>query len=138
MKASDDCAHNTHSGASDERILFVIACLIAVPTSYADDKPRFDVQKLYEMCKGEDRTYCIAYIAGVMDMMGMAAAVSHVSKEPAAARMIGLCSDKFVSYGAAMKAFTNWADKHPEKWSEQMAFGVLEALKATWPCKESS
>lgn len=110
-------------------------CCVVIPAGQTEAKVRFDVQKLDEMCKGEDPTYCIAYIAGVTDMMGMAAAVGNNTKELGGRRIMGICPVTFLSYGSARQAFLNWADKHPEKWSEEMGFGVIEALRDTWPCK---
>jgi hypothetical protein len=39
------------------------------------------------------------------------------------------------SFGAMIQVFINWAQKHPEQWSSPREFGVVQALKETWPYK---
>lgn len=122
-----------------KRTLGIVAvCCAGITTSHSQGKVKFDVQKLYEMCNGEDPTYCIAYIAGVTDTMGLAVALAAQTKELRSKRVMGVCFTSFLSYGAAKKAFMNWADKHPEKWGDEMNFGVIEALRETWPCKDTN
>lgn len=41
------------------------------------------------------------------------------------------------SNGAALEAFINWAEKHPEKWAWKMQLGVNLALHETWLCKSA-
>jgi len=45
----------------------------------------------------------------------------------------GACGTATV--GAAAQSFINWAEKHPEHWTDQRNDGVETALRETWPCK---
>jgi hypothetical protein len=46
---------------------------------------------------------------------------------------LSMCSGQ-ASYGAMMQTFVNWAQAHPEGWSENQAYGVIRALHEKWPC----
>lgn len=89
------------------------------------------VEALYNECTRNEavsRGFCAGYISAMMDSMGMIGpAIS-----PQAFR---ICPKVSVNAGAALQAFKNWAQKHPEAWSLDRAFGVMWALKETWPCQ---
>lgn len=38
------------------------------------------------------------------------------------------------STGAAVQAFINWAEDHPERWGDLFAFGMARALVEAFPC----
>jgi hypothetical protein len=99
------------------------------PTQAADHQ--MSIQYLYEACTGADSAlemYCIGYISATEDAM----TTIGIGDE---AKAFGMCSKATVSYGAAIQAFKNWAQKHPETWSAPRYMGVALALKETWPCK---
>jgi hypothetical protein len=100
-----------------------------LPTLAATD----DVQALYRRCTQPDRspevTFCIGYVWGVGDMMDFleVSRPQHPGVTPFA-----MCGRP--TPGAMVKAFVNWAEKNPQMWGRQMAVGVVNALKETWPC----
>jgi Rap1a immunity proteins len=94
--------------------------------------PEFEqttVQAFFSVCNGGDlgKIYCIGYVSGLMDsMVGLGGA----KLGPKNVRMCG----QHVTYGAAVQAFMNWAQKNPEKWSHDRLEGVTSALSESWPC----
>jgi hypothetical protein len=114
------------------RTTVLLLFLLAAQPMGAADEEKHDVQKLHEMCKlppGETKAaICLGFISGVAEMMRLMS----FSRYKEVRGAFGQCSE--ASYGAAMQAFMNWADKHPERWSKPMVVGVIEALNETWPC----
>jgi hypothetical protein len=52
-----------------------------------------------------------------------------------------LCSEPkgTVPTGREMiQAFVNWAEKHPESWSQRNIYGVALALRESWPCSATN
>jgi len=39
------------------------------------------------------------------------------------------------SIGAAIQAFLNWADAHPERWGDSFSAGMMAAAMDTFPCE---
>ncbi|WP_363238289.1 Rap1a/Tai family immunity protein [Mesorhizobium sp.] len=89
-----------------------------------------DVQSLLAQCKPNNGgwSYCLGYVGGVADMMAMNGVLS---PRPALSICVG---QTIPTYGAYQQAFINWAEAHPEKWQSHQGFGVIESLRATWPC----
>ena len=108
--------------------------LVAAQSSAAEVPPEVTVQALLTNCKAvsgpnpglsTDANFCLGYISGVGDYLkGMGLAGTN----PA----LSICGD--ISYGAAVQAFINWGQKHPEHWQENRLFGVVLALRELWPC----
>lgn len=89
------------------------------------------IQTLYTECTGNnfgDRTFCAGYISAMSDSMGMPGPAVSPKK-------FRICPKVSVNAGAAVQAFKNWARKHPQAWSLDRVFGVMWALKETWPCQ---
>lgn len=94
------------------------------------------VQGLYQICKKtenpngdwDSKEYCLGYISGVGDfLLGLGLAGN---------TQMGICGS--ISYGATVRSFINWAEKHPEKWNADRVVGVGIALHETWPCGKKS
>jgi hypothetical protein len=92
------------------------------------------VQDLYNACKsnlGVAIVICEQYIAGVMDVMSLVGGADKGKVGSA----FGMCvGDAYVSYPAARQVFINWAEKHPKLWDKDRDFGVMVAMRETWPC----
>ena len=89
------------------------------------------IATLYKECTGNnfgDRTFCAGYISAMLDSMGMLGPAVSPKK-------FRICPKVSVNAGAAVQAFKNWARKHPQAWSLDRVFGVMWALKETWPCQ---
>ena len=106
-------------------ILVALACgasCLTVTPACADD-PMSNVQALYQACTerlGEFGSgYCGGFITAVGQALGSAGVVCFNS----------------ATEGAGRQAFINWAEKHPDKWSEARILGVESALMAAWPCR---
>jgi Ssp1 endopeptidase immunity protein Rap1a len=125
-------------------ILLGVFVLMVLPYPCRAEKSKLDVQELLEKCDSpggsETAWYCVGYIGGVSDMMGLnGGARSAFDKEASAtlSRMAMCWEGGFPSFGARMQAFTNWAKKHPEEWGDPQLQGVVKAMRETWPCPPS-
>jgi hypothetical protein len=111
---------------------------IPIPTNAEEDKPT--IQALYQKCKSNDpqKVYCFGFIDGIVTHMRIMAIAAEQMDNQVERRFL-LELSKFcghdASRGAMLQAFLNWAEKHPEKWSQYDGFGVVEALQETWPCR---
>jgi len=92
-----------------------------------------NVEELYRKCKsdGIEKTYCAGFLTGAAMRMYEGAAKK---MDNPADREFLLCGED-VTGGVIIQAFINWAEKHPEKWGEEMRVGVNAALHEMWPCK---
>jgi hypothetical protein len=109
-----------------------------VVVAFALVRPCFaatDVQSLYDLCKSEDDTakypFCVAYIAGVGDMM-QALGVHPALDRNSEFAPFAICAKP--SYAAMVEAFLNWAKANPQEWGTNRIFGVMLALDQNWPC----
>lgn len=101
-----------------------------VPTLQARD-PSMSVQALYAKCTATDRyeqMYCAGFFTASLDTM-------IVLGTDVSSQALGICPKTTVTVGAAVQAFKNWAQKHPEAWSLQRYLGVSWALQEVWSCK---
>lgn len=99
----------------------------------SQDKPA-TVQWLYGECtapQAASQIYCAGYVRGIVDALLINAELLHDNKTLRAE--MALCGT--VSNAAAVQAFKNWAEKHPEAWSEPMFAGVVVALRDLWGCE---
>lgn len=94
------------------------------------------VQFLYQACRADLASalgrYCLGYAEGAGQMMVIN---GHQGYE------MGLCPPATIgvpSGGALVQAFLNWAEKHPEMWSESALVGFAVAMSTTWSCKKSN
>lgn len=93
--------------------------------------PDTSIQSLYNECTGKDlhdQFFCVGYISATLDAVGMLAAAE---SQPQSFRM---CPKVPVTPGAAVQAFKNWAQKHPQSWTLDRVYGVRWALHDAWPC----
>ena len=94
-----------------------------------------NVQVLLRKCtsKGSaDQLYCIGRVTGIFEMMGLIGV--RAGKQLASMEPLEICSDPMPSNGAVIQAFTNWANKHPEKWNAPDIAGIVIAVHETWRC----
>jgi hypothetical protein len=125
-----------------KQIALTLALVLATPTA-ANAKPGDPtVQSLLQECSAEEGSTdwfkCVGYIAGVSDIMGINGKLSATFGKDTYIKMsvISMCWDGEVpTYGAKLQAFKNWAQNHPEEWSELSFVGVTHAMRETWPCK---
>jgi len=78
--------------------------------------------------------YCAAYISGVggvIETNGIALS-RFTPRDANVLKTISACGDTTV--GASVQAFKNWAQAHPELWTQDAPSGVMMALRQTWPC----
>ena len=100
-----------------------------LPALQATD-PSLSVQALYTQCTASDthqQMYCAGFFAATVDSMMVLG--SDVSTQP-----LGICSKTAITTGAAVQAFKNWAQKHPEAWGLLRFIGVTWAMQEVWPC----
>ena len=95
------------------------------------------VQDLYDSCNMKRSPFlyaeCYGYTDGIVNMMDMIGASRESS--PVEKRKFGACLPPSpITTEQLVQIFKNWAEKHPEQWSEQMGLGVLYAIRETWPC----
>jgi Rap1a immunity proteins len=111
--------------------------LICGGSAGADDAA--NVGTLLRICAATDGLsgiWCTEYIAGVGEMMFENGFVKYAHLEDAAmaSEQAACSSDSFISHGAMKQAFMNWANQHPEHWNIIQSFGVMVAIRTTWPC----
>lgn len=94
--------------------------------------PARSVQDLYAKCTATtglyEKSYCAGFFTASLDTM-------IVLGTDVSTQAFGICPRTTVTVGAAVQAFKNWAQKHPEAWSLQRYLGVSWALQEVWPCK---
>jgi hypothetical protein len=122
-----------------------VSIFAVMPTlGVVDDSkdPDLSVKVLFEVCKGssdtfatEGRALCLGYISGVVDMMSVTA---HHAPAGAFRQQFGVCPEGSAKHRAAVQAFQNWAEKHPEAGAKPNWYGVTQALSKLWPCPASS
>jgi hypothetical protein len=116
----------------------VFSLLASTPNANATDSALDEsIQGLVQNCRSvataragldPDANYCLGYISGIGDYMKGLGLSGNAS--------MGICGN--VTYGASVQAFMNWANAHPERWTENRLVGVATALRQTWPCKKSN
>lgn len=98
-----------------------------------------DVQALLIKCNAEssslDVVLCLGRISGMSDLMGFNGYLLKSGRGSEPLRQFSTCpGDPIPTYGADVQAFKNWAQKHPEHWTDPDILGVIAALRETWPC----
>lgn len=100
-----------------------------------------NIQQLLQECNNSDNEYdllhCAGRVSGIVDMMGLnGSLLTQYGDRLTPLRSFAVCSGKPVpSYGAYLQVFKNWAQSHPERWSDPDLTGVIRALRETWPCR---
>jgi hypothetical protein len=140
--AGGDCTLLSLEQSTVWKSLFaVLAIAVATPAPAADlsastiaqlqaADPSGSVQRLYEECTGTNKAvelYCVGYVAAMVESM-------MVVGSDDSAHAFGICPATSVNSAAAVQAFKNWAQKHPEYWGVNRYFGVAQALQELWPC----
>src|SRR5260221_9699018 len=103
----------------------------AADNTSPDVDPTTTVQALYTRCTAKatlDQMFCAGFFTAALDD-------ALVMGDGVSTQAYGICSKTPVTVGAAVQAFENWAQKHPEAWSHHRYLGVLWALQEVWPCK---
>ena len=115
----------------------LLALLALAPgTAHANN---YTVQDLLQMCNSpegsQDFVYCVGYIGGLGDTLAMNGATlpSLPQRDANLIRGISICGN--ISLEAAIQAFKNWAQAHPERWTEPAPPEVALALVQSWPCR---
>jgi hypothetical protein len=111
--------------------LVILAAMLAGPAAAGDST----VEALYRRCSGAnpdkvltDRVFCLGYVQGVADMM-------LVNSFDTSQKHVSACFSN-TDTTALVQAFVNYAIQYPETWSDQAEFGVIKALRETWPCQK--
>jgi Rap1a immunity proteins len=134
---SNDSVHRTWRAPGAFILIMGVAVLGLNNRAEAVDMDT--VQALYGWCNDDrEKDICLGYISGVYDTMRLvgAASTTEFPGSIAVRNAMGLCPNNSTTYGAAMQVFKNWAERHPEMWSESRGFGVMLALHEAWPCTE--
>lgn len=117
-------------------VLMTVAVMSASPIKAAPAPDPTTVRFLYQTCKDETaangQRFCLGYILGVGQLMAVNADYGD---------NFALCSKPkgTVPTGREMiQAFVNWAEKHPESWTQRNVYGVALALRENWPCSSTN
>jgi hypothetical protein len=107
----------------------------------SQDREKDDVQSLYRQCKHPttqiEQAFCVGFVSGVgQQMMWTGAWLDRISNDDDRTTVLfySACSETFVSNGAMVQAFINWAEIHPKEWNTSKQLGLIQAIRATWPC----
>jgi Rap1a immunity proteins len=108
-----------------------------------------NVQRLYRVCvdfsSNDAHAFCMTYINGVADLMQKNCEIARqrlsaggLSNADDRRAMLSVSSDAravYVTTAGMTHAFIDWASANPKRWNLPMVEGVMEALRANWPCK---
>jgi hypothetical protein len=114
-------------------VALLFLALLPICARAVDDKS-ITVEWLYSACQAPKDSghhmYCVAYVRGIVDTLLLN---GEMLKDDKAHRAeMGLCGT--IGNTASVQAFKNWAEKHPEAWSQPMVAGVAVALQELWGC----
>jgi hypothetical protein len=75
--------------------------------------------------------FCIGIMRGTSDILvrNCALGLSDFDGQPTA-----LATRSDSSFAAKWQAFRKWAQNNPEHWDEPLEFGIINALRETFPC----
>jgi hypothetical protein len=126
----------------------VSTTVIASALAMAHPSVAATVQDLLFWCKQQcsstiksciDQWRCFGFIQGTLDHMyfiGLEYKEMKDKPDLAVGELRSFCvrTDTVPTNGAALQAFLNWAEKHPENWNWNASIGVNQVLNETWPC----
>ncbi|SRR5579883_154794 len=121
----------------------IVGGFVASPAHAASsDGSMESIQSLYEKCNqtsgSRDARYlvCVTYVMAIADLMDVEglAVMGAPDDRYASLRNVAICRDSVTTPGAMAQMFVNFAESHPERWTEPAAVGVMIALRETWPC----
>ena len=126
------------------RHLLRVAALLgvaAIPLSIKAQEPTrvMKVQELYQWCKSSDdsnKIACKSLIIGAAGQIGFINTIAFMARDPSDRELLyafGACGGPSTA-AAGVQAFTNWAEKHPERWADEFSAGINVALHEAWPC----
>jgi hypothetical protein len=113
------------------RAAVILSISAPVPTFAQSEKIGRDVHDLYKQCVGAqgsfDKVFCLEFVSGVArQVFTNELALKHND--------FSACPKSFVSNDIMVQAFSDWANRHLEKWSASAQTGVMQAMHDTWPC----
>ena len=116
------------------RLLSFICLLLAVCAAGRAEAYDSSTRYLYEMCKNESTLgVCVGYVAAVgefMETIGIYKKQGH----PDVAQFSICMPEPTPSHATMAQVFVNWAQAHPEAWSQLQLSSVIIALREKWPC----
>jgi hypothetical protein len=128
-------------------ILIVASLVLALDNSTLAETSRFDVGAFLQLCKKEVASgvpgVCYGYVAGTAQMMGAnGAALKHAKsldkQSELYLRGAAVCPDtsdgELPPASTIVHDFIEWAESHPDKWSDSESTGVAVWLSGKWPC----
>lgn len=132
-------------------LAFAVTLLGGVAAAAATEtKSRTSTGDLLEACKAHEASKqtgrstpfesgcCIGYLVGFMDGHDGASAFSSLVAAQDKPKPIiwGVPHEAGkVQIGQVIAVFIKWAEAHPERWHENRAIGLVDALREAWPCK---
>jgi Rap1a immunity proteins len=123
-------------------LVFLTSTVLATMSQvgHAEDALSDTVSGLLTYCKAElgslEWGFCFGYIVGIGNMMSaMSLTVDNGPLlKKTLVKVFTACFPDGTSHGAKLQAFINWAEKHPEEWSNEAIYGVRAALVEIWRC----
>jgi Rap1a immunity proteins len=95
--------------------------------------------KIYTNSATHDKEviFCLEFVSGVARQLftnRLALKDIKTSRDLIMMSIPSACPTSFVSNGAMVQAFSEWAKRHPEEWRATAQIGVMQAVRDTWPC----
>jgi hypothetical protein len=117
----------------------ILSTIAPVPTFAEFEQTEWDVQELYKQCNGGslNEIFCLEFVSRVARQVftnGLALKDIKDSADLMTMSIPSACPKSFVSNDVMVKAFSEWANQHLEKWSASAQTGVMQAMRDTWPC----
>ena len=116
-----------------------LSTIAPIPTFAEFEKTDWNVQDLYKQCTGGQGSleviFCLEFVSNVARQVFTNRLTLREIRNPADLGAIpSACPKSLVSNDAIVKAFSDWANQHLEKWSASAQTGVVQAMRDTWPC----
>ena len=118
----------------------ILPTIVSAPIFAEPEKPVWDVQELYKQCvyKGKlEKIFCLEFVSSVARPAFTNGSALKDRKDLTGLGTIAIrsaCPKSSISNDAIVKAFSEWANEHLEKWSASAEAGVMQAMHDTWPC----
>lgn len=110
------------------RLLALVLALAASPVA-GDGVPTFTSgRELFALCLSEDPAqhgYCIGFLTASVDAQRLV---------PAASQQF--CEPRWVTTKGLQRAFIEWAHRARAALDHPAGTGVIDAMRARWPCPE--
>jgi Rap1a immunity proteins len=124
------------------RAMSIALCLLTIGIVSRSRAAEGDIGNLLNECSDDQQafgfTYCVAFVTAALDFMRVNGFMMRNLRDDKDGWLSawGVCFEgQNTTVRAAIQVFMNWAQAHPERWSEPDYIGVAEAFRDHWQCR---